>query len=91
MACIVLLASIALHISGLGMVVLLFAIIIVFLSEVFNTAIERTLDLIDTRDNAHIKVIKDMSAGAVLIASIAAVITGFIVMGPPLMRLIWGN
>jgi diacylglycerol kinase (ATP) len=91
MAVVVLFASFVLHISGLGLVVLLFAVILVFLSEVFNTAFERTLDLIDTRDNAQIKVIKDMSAGAVLIAAAAAVITGFIVMGPPLARLLWGN
>jgi len=69
----------------------LFAILVVFLAEIFNTAIERTLDLIDVRENLQIKLIKDMTAGAVLVAAVAALVVGVAIFGPQLVRLMWGN
>lgn len=45
----------------------------VFAAELINTAIEETCDLYSTEQNPHIGKIKDIAAGAVLIASIAAV------------------
>lgn len=67
-----------------------FAVVIVFLAEVFNTAIERTLDLIDPHENKRVKMIKDMSAGAVLIAAVAAVLIGLAIFVPAIARGSWG-
>jgi diacylglycerol kinase len=72
------------------LVAVIFSIVIVFVAEVLNTAIERTLDLIDHRENAHIKVIKDMSAGAVLIAAVAALIVGIVIFVPAITGVSWG-
>src|SRR5699024_6974457 len=49
---------------------------IVFGLELMNTAIEKLCDLYTTDYNKTIKIIKDVSAGAVLIAAIFAVIIG---------------
>ncbi len=64
-----------LHVTDVELAAIFFASILVFIAEVFNTAIEKTLDIIQTEHHPQIKIIKDMSAGGVLIASIAA--TGF--------------
>src|SRR5438270_1779186 len=65
-----------LDVSSAELVALVFVIIMVFLAEIINTAFEKTLDLIDTKPNPQIKVIKDMVAGAVLVAAMASVVVG---------------
>jgi diacylglycerol kinase len=90
-AVIVFAGAVLLKISVYGFSSVFFAVVLVFLAEVFNTAIERTLDLIDPNENPHIKVIKDMSAGAVLIAALSAVAIGVTVFGPAIGRFAWGR
>ncbi len=85
------LLGVFLRISDAELAAVFFAVIIVFLAEIFNTAIERTLDLIDIRENPHVKLIKDMSAGAVLVAAAAAVMMGVAIFGPYLVRLLWAS
>lgn len=53
--------------------VLILTIGIVFASELINTAIEQVCNLYSTEQNPLIGKIKDISAGAVLITSIAAI------------------
>jgi diacylglycerol kinase (ATP) len=90
-AVMVFIAAIVLRVSMSGFSSVFFAVVLVFLAEIFNTAIERTLDLIDPNENPHIKVIKDMSAGAVLIAALSAVAIGLTVFGPAIGRFAWGR
>jgi diacylglycerol kinase len=78
-----------LHVSDAELAAVFFAVIMVFLAEIFNTAIERTLDLIDVRENPRIKLIKDMAAGAVLVAAVAAVLVGCAIFVPYLVRAVW--
>jgi diacylglycerol kinase (ATP) len=85
------LLGVLLRVSDAELAAVFFAVIIVFLAEIFNTAIERTLDLIDLHENNHIKLIKDMSAGAVLVAASAAVVVGAAIFGPHLARALWAN
>jgi len=80
-----------LQVSATELAAVFFAVILVFLAEIFNTAIERTLDLIDIRENAQIKLIKDMAAGAVLVAATAAVMIGVAIFAPYIVELIWPN
>ena len=54
----------------------------VFVAEIFNTAIEKTIDFISKEKNSQIKIIKDLAAAAVLIAAATAVITGCIIFIP---------
>lgn len=64
-----------------------FAVILVFLAEVVNTAIEKTLDLIDQNHNPQIMIVKDMAAGAVLVAALGAIVIGVVTFTPHLWRL----
>lgn len=89
-AVLALVAGVWLRVSDAELAAVFFAVIIVFLAEIVNTAIERTLDLIDIKENPRIKLIKDMSAGAVLVAAVAAVIIGTAIFAPYLIRMIWG-
>jgi diacylglycerol kinase len=56
------------------------AIVLVWVSEIFNTCIEMLCDLYcNNQYNTKVKIIKDMAAGAVLLAAIASVTIGVIV------------
>ena len=85
------LLGVGLKVSATELAAVFFAVILVFLAEIFNTAIERTLDLIDIKENPRIKLIKDMAAGAVLVASAAAVMIGVAIFAPYILELLWRN
>ena len=57
---------------------------LVWMAELFNTAIEKMMDYISTEKQTQIKLIKDLSAAAVLISSVIAVATGAIIFIPKL-------
>lgn len=56
----------------------------VLVSEAMNSAIEKTIDYISPNIHPAAKQIKDIAAGAVLIAAIVAIIVGIIVFLPRL-------
>jgi diacylglycerol kinase len=45
--------------------------------------------LVEPNENAQVKLIKDMAAGAVFLAAVAAVIIGTAIFVPGIVRLIW--
>jgi len=59
----------------------------VFSLELFNTAIERFLDLFYPGKNETVKNIKDLIAGGVAIVSIGAGIIGIIIFLPKILSL----
>lgn len=61
------------------------AIGFVWTSELFNTAIEKLADMILKEYHPAIKYIKDVSAAAVLLSAIAALITGAIIFLPKIL------
>lgn len=63
---------------------LLLAIVLVICLEMINSALEKLCDLVMPEQNAKIKYIKDVAAGAVLIACAFAVIVGVVVFYPHL-------
>lgn len=78
-AAVVILGALALRISGLELVALIFAIGLVICAELINTAVEATVDLaVDTFDPMA-AVAKDVAAGGVLIASLTAIGVGYVV------------
>lgn len=85
------LLGVLLKVSSAELAAVFFAVVIVFLAEIINTAIERTLDLIDMTENPKIKIIKDMAAGAVLVAATAAVMIGVAIFAPYVVELIWAT
>lgn len=69
--------------------VLVLTIAMVFAAEFINTSIEAVVDLATTEAHPLAKAGKDVGAAAVLIAALAAVLVGLLILGPPLwMRLI---
>lgn len=62
------------------------AIFIVLICEMINTAIEKLCDLIEKGHCVEIEVIKDISSGFVLLASIYSIIVGVIVFLPYLIK-----
>ncbi|MES2691589.1 MAG: diacylglycerol kinase family protein [Bacteroidota bacterium] len=61
--------------------IIIICIAMVFVAELFNTAIEKLVDLVSPEYNKTAGLIKDVAAGAVLLASIAAAIVGVLVIG----------
>ena len=68
-----------LNINRNDWVVLLLCIAMVLSAELLNTAIEKTLDLLHPQMSDKVKIIKDISAGTVLILSIIAAVIGVVV------------
>jgi diacylglycerol kinase (ATP) len=77
-AAVAVLLGIYLNFSGIEFLLLLTAVTFVLLSEMVNTAVEHTIDLISNEFHHLARIIKDISAGAVLLASFNAAITGYI-------------
>jgi len=62
--------------------VALFVLSLVLIAEMFNSAIEATVDLIEPKYNPQAKFAKDIAAGAVLITTIIAlVVCGLLLLG----------
>lgn len=57
----------------------------VMASELFNTAIEVLVDFISPEIHPKAKIIKDVSAAAVLIAALSAVVVGLIIFVPKII------
>ena len=75
--------------SALEFCIALFAIALVIVSEMLNTAIEFTLDSIyHNRYSRMVGMAKDISAGAVMFASVVAAIIGVILFGRHIMVLL---
>ncbi len=79
---VVIVAGFVFKVSSMEWIALSFAIALVFISELFNTAIEFLCDKISPELDPKIKLVKDISAAAVLIAAIVAVVIGAIVFVP---------
>ncbi len=77
-----------LQISPIEWISILVVIGLVILSELFNTAIERLADFVESDWNDTIGEVKDYASGAVLVASIVAFIVGLIVFVPKLISFI---
>ena len=72
-------------ITAIEAIMLLLTIGSVWAAEIFNTCIEKTMDFISTETHPQIRCIKDMSAGAVLVAAITAAVIGSIIFIPKII------
>jgi diacylglycerol kinase (ATP) len=75
----VLLSGLLLNLDNRDMLVLVFAITLVIVAEMFNTTIEAVVDMIAEAYNPVAKLAKDVAAGAVLLAAMNAVIAGVLI------------
>jgi len=83
-ALIVLLVSAWLGLSAIEWALIIACIALVFVGEMLNTVVELTIDLIMPDENPLAKCAKDVAAGAILIASFTAAVTGLLVLCPKL-------
>ncbi len=63
----------------------------VLVSEMLNTVAETLVDMISPDYHPLAKIIKDVTAGAVLLTAIVSVIIGLLVLGPPLWVRVLGE
>ena len=75
----VLILSVLLKVEVSDLLFLLSAIILVLVTEMLNTAVELATDMIKDSYHPLARAVKDVSAGAVFIASIYAVVVGYLV------------
>ncbi|EFA90163.1 MULTISPECIES: diacylglycerol kinase [Peptoniphilus] len=78
-ALLVVIFSLFFNISSIEFMIILFSIILVVFAEMVNTAIERTVDLVVQDYNPIAKYVKDVSAGAVLITAINAIVCAYLI------------
>lgn len=84
------LAGIIFKISAVEWLFLLLAIFLVICLEIVNSAIENVVDLASSYHFSMLaKKAKDMAAGAVLVMSLYAVLTGLIIFLPKIFALIF--
>ena len=78
----------ALHISVNDWQWIILSITLVLVAELFNTAMEALIDLVSPEYNDLAGHVKDLSAGAVTLAAVFALIMGLIIFLPKLQLLI---
>jgi diacylglycerol kinase (ATP) len=66
------------QLKGIELAVLCITITLVFMAEIFNTAIELLLDMYTGKYRTLIKLVKDISAAVVLLASLNAIAVGWV-------------
>lgn len=84
-AIIALLAGIIIQISRLEFIIIIMVISMVFICEIFNTAIEKAVDTTTQEYHPIAKIAKDVAASAVLVSVINAIAVGCMIFG----RCIW--
>lgn len=86
---VVILLSLWLHIDTTGFLFICLAITLVILTEMLNTGMENVVDIVTQRRHHPLaKIAKDLSAGAVLVSAVFAVLVYLIVLFNPTIELI---
>jgi diacylglycerol kinase (ATP) len=73
----VLLFGIYLNFTRVELIMLLLTSALVLITEMINTAMEIVMDYVEASHSHWVRVVKDISAGAVLVASVSAVIVAY--------------
>jgi len=77
-----LMLGLVLNITRTEFILLCMAILLVLVTEMLNTAIETTVDLISAEYHPMAKNAKDVAAGVVLIASMGSLMLGYLILYP---------
>jgi diacylglycerol kinase len=73
-----------LHLPARDWALIILTTAVVFVAEFLNTAIEAVVDLASPEFHPLAKIGKDVGAAAVLVAALAAILVGLLILGPPL-------
>ncbi len=77
--------AVILRLPALHAALLIIIIGLVWAAEILNTSIEALIDLISPNHHPLAKIAKDTGAASVLVLSVAAVLVGLLILGPPLV------
>lgn len=75
-----------LHISNVEWMVLILTIAMVWITEIYNTALERLIDLVHPEWGQEAGICKDISAAGVILSALVSMIVGLLIFGPRLYR-----
>ncbi len=78
-AALILILSVLIRIEPVDLLFLLSAMALVLFSEMINTALELSMDMVKDSYHPLVKVIKDVGAGAVFVSALYAVAVGYLV------------
>lgn len=81
----IIIVSLFFHLSAVEWMFIITSISLVWITEMINTCIERISDLITEEYHPTIKLIKDLAAGAVLIAGLSALACALIIFLPKIL------
>jgi diacylglycerol kinase (ATP) len=74
--------GLVLNIARTDFILLTMAIVLVLVTEMLNTAIEVTVDMISSEYHPLAKIAKDIAAGVVLVASLGALTLAYLILYP---------
>jgi diacylglycerol kinase len=77
-----------LQLSLLEWAIILIQVGLVWTAEIFNTALEKLVDLVSPEYNSKAGIVKDVAAGAVLVTSLIAAIIGLLIFGRKILQLL---
>lgn len=78
-AFVVLVMALVVNVTKLELIALLISIAFVLIAEMLNSGIEAAIDIATTSFDPMAKIAKDIAAGAVLIATVNAILVGYLV------------
>ena len=78
---------IVLKLSPIEESILLLTILVVLSLELINSQIEKFLDIIQPEHHPRVKIIKDFSAGAVLLSALGSIAIGILIFLPHIINL----
>ena len=71
------LLGIFLNFTYIELIILCLTIAFVLFAEMFNTALEHTIDIVKEEFHPLARIVKDISAGAVLLSAMSAIVVGY--------------
>ncbi|NLJ84736.1 MAG: hypothetical protein GX336_07490 [Halanaerobiaceae bacterium] len=90
MAVLALIISLYFKISRLELLMVFFSIFLVISMELFNTAVEIIIDMISSEYRIRAKIVKNVSAAAVLVSALNALIVAYLVFADRIGSLLTG-
>lgn len=81
----IILSAIILHASRIEVALLVTVITLVLVAEIFNAIVENIMNMVKPYRDPHIKVLKEASAGIVLLAPFGAAIAGGLILLPKII------
>ncbi len=87
----ILVSGMCLHFNETEVLIIFLCIAMVIGAEIFNTAIEKTVDIMIKDYHPTAKVAKDLAAGAVFLIVLIVIFVGIIVILPYLLSLYFGD